>query len=422
MRRSLLSSFGFFLIFYSSLVTNRIYSFCFRKLILIKQGQTLLQIITKFASSYCQTIEGTARNIETTELCGGARICYIFHETFGRTLDSIHPLQGLTSLEILTAIRNATGPRPALFVPEVSFELLVKRQIRRLEEPSLRCVELVHEEMQRIIQHCGIEVQQEMLRFPQLHERIIDVVTQLLRRRLPTTNNMVENLVAIELSYINTKHPDFHDAQLVGTLVKNTLDDQRKQMTNRSLTPALQETLPKQDNNKKEQSIIANLMKTTNISGEGAAQGSQVNGNPATEENGQQSSSSASSAHFVASPAKPVNLLPEVPMATTLSRKLSPREQRDCEVIERLIKSYFLIIRKSIQDTVPKAIMHFLVNYVKDNLQSELVTHLYKHDQFNDLLSESEHIAIRRREAAEMLKALQKASLIISEIRETHMW
>lgn len=67
-------------------------------------------------------------------------------------------------MDILTAIRNATGPRPALFVPEVSFELLVKRQIRRIEEPSLRCVELIHEEMQRIIQHCGTEVQQEMLR------------------------------------------------------------------------------------------------------------------------------------------------------------------------------------------------------------------------------------------------------------------
>ena len=45
---------------------------------------------------------------------------------------------------------------------------------------------------------------------------------------------------------------------------------------------------------------------------------------------------------------------------------------------ERLIKSYFLIVRKNIQDSVPKAIMHFLVNYVQDNLQSELVSHLYK--------------------------------------------
>merc|ERR1711962_166940 len=152
----------------------------------IDKNTTLLQIITKFASSYVATLEGTSHYIETTELCGGARICYIFHETFGRTLDSIHPLTGLSNIDVLTAIRNATGPRPALFVPEVSFELLVKRQIRRLEEPSMRCIELVHEEMHRIIQHCGNEVQQEMLRFPKLHEKII----------------------AIELSYINTKHPD----------------------------------------------------------------------------------------------------------------------------------------------------------------------------------------------------------------------
>ncbi len=113
-----------------------------------------------------------------------------------------------------------------MFLPfsQVSFELLVKRQIRRLEEPSVRCIELVHEEMQRIIQHCGNEVQQEMLRFPRLHEKIIDVVTNLLRSRLPPTNTMVENIVSIELSYINTKHPDFHkDAVLAGTLMSTTL-------------------------------------------------------------------------------------------------------------------------------------------------------------------------------------------------------
>jgi len=48
-----------------------------------------------------------------------------------------------------------------------------------------------------------------------LHEKIVDVVTQLLRRRLPETNRMVENLVGIELAYINTKHPDFHEAGVI---------------------------------------------------------------------------------------------------------------------------------------------------------------------------------------------------------------
>ncbi|XP_072942245.1 dynamin-1-like protein isoform X8 [Epargyreus clarus] len=366
------------------------------------KSQTLLQIITKFASAYCSTIEGTARNIETTELCGGARICYIFHETFGRTLDSIHPLVGLTRMDILTAIRNATGPRPALFVPEVSFELLVKRQIRRLEDPSLRCVELVHEEMQRIVQHCGTEVQQEMLRFPRLHQRIVDVVTQLLRTRLPATNSMVENLVAIELAYINTKHPDFHrEAALVSGLLKSTdaYDEPRRaRQAAHSPVPHLFKQIPAitdgHDNKSPPQTNNSESPVTP-----------QVNGSPENK---------------VLTPQKPVNLLPEVPSHT--SRKLSDREQHDCDVIERLIKSYFYIVRKSIQDSVPKAVMHFLVNYVKDNLQSELVTHLYKSDQAESLLNESEHIAQRRREAADMLKALQRAGQIISEIRETHMW
>lgn len=72
--------------------------------------------------------------------------------------------------------------------------------------------------------------------------------------------------------------------------------------------------------------------------------------------------------------------------------------------IERLIRSYFLIVKKNIQDTIPKAIMHFLVNYIKDNLQSELVSSLYKKEELEFLLEESEHIAQRRNEASEMLQ------------------
>lgn len=367
-------------------------------------------------------------------------MCYIFHETFGKTLDSIHPLTGLTKMDILTAIRNATGPRPALFVPEVSFELLVKRQIRRLEEPSLRCVELIHEEMQRIIQHCGTEVQQEMLRFPKLHEKIVDVVTQLLRRRLPTTNVMVENLVQIELAYINTKHPDFHkDAALVPSLIKTDSQDPWGQVhqsgnppSRRALSrPAPQPPVPARPDhmhqnhnagethdqhhvNEHTSSWLSNILPPAANSNDPPVAGSIASESV-------ESSTTNTPTHGVLSPLKPVNLLPDVPINNN-SRKLTDKEQKDCDVIERLIKSYFYIVRKSIQDSVPKAIMHFLVNFVKDNLQSELVTHLYKSDSANELLNESDHISIRRKEASDMLKALTRANHIISEIRETHMW
>ncbi|XP_062404350.1 dynamin-1-like protein isoform X4 [Sardina pilchardus] len=365
------------------------------------KSATLLQLITKFATEYCNTIEGTAKYIETAELCGGARICYIFHETFGRTLESVDPLGGLTTIDVLTAIRNATGPRPALFVPEVSFELLVKRQVKRLEEPSLRCVELVHEEMQRIIQHCSNYSTQELLRFPKLHDAIVEVVTSLLRKRLPVTNEMVHNLVAIELAYINTKHPDFADAC---GLMNNNIEEQR-----RNRMRELPTAVPRDK--------AGGGAPGDQDGGTGNWRGMLKKG-----EDGMPDDRSRSQALMpLQSPQKghAVNLL-DVPVP--VARKLSAREQRDCEVIERLIKSYFLIVRKNIQDSVPKAVMHFLVNHVKDSLQSELVGQLYKSGLLDDLLTESEDMAQRRNEAADMLKALQKASQVIAEIRETHLW
>ncbi|XP_040295010.1 dynamin-1-like protein isoform X4 [Bufo bufo] len=397
------------------------------------KSATLLQLITKFAAEYCNTIEGTAKYIETSELCGGARICYIFHETFGRTLESVDPLGGLTTIDILTAIRNATGPRPALFVPEVSFELLVKRQVKRLEEPSLRCVELVHEEMQRIIQHCSNYSTQELLRFPKLHDAIVEVVTCLLRKRLPVTNEMVHNLVAIELAYINTKHPDFADACGV---MNNNIEEQRRNRIARDLPPP---AAPRDKSTKTQGPLAPASLEpspATSADTDGKAVPAVGTGDNIPDagtgnwrgmlkySKGEELSGEDRNRSAPALPASPqrghaVNLL-DVPVP--VARKLSAREQRDCEVIERLIKSYFLIVRKNIQDSVPKAVMHFLVNHVKDALQSELVGQLYKSNLLDDLLTESEDMAQRRNEAADMLKALQRASQIIAEIRETHLW
>lgn len=59
--------------------------------------------------------------------------------------------------------------------------------------------------------------------------------------------------------------------------------------------------------------------------------------------------------------------------------------------------------------------MHFLVNFVKDNLQSELVTHLYKSDRAEDFLNESDHISIRRREAADMLQVIPSRFYLLNE-------
>uniref|UniRef100_A0A914NCG6 dynamin GTPase n=1 Tax=Meloidogyne incognita TaxID=6306 RepID=A0A914NCG6_MELIC len=381
----------------------------------VDKNRTLLNIITHFSTAYNSTIDGTARNIETTELCGGARICYIFHETFTRALEDFDPLANLNKLDVLTAIRNATGLRPSLFIPEVSFELLVKKQIERLEEPAITCVDLVYEEMLRIVQHCGIEVQQEMQRFPFLYERIHEVINHVLSDRLPPTKEFVSNLVSIQLAYINTKHPEFaSDASLINSLQGASSDESVAIITElkakqlallyliwkmvqmaRLLFLANLRFIPT--------SIIKLISKNfIQIIGSIATQNRLMKTQILGEKNGTDGVLTRTD--------------------KTVRRPLSVREKRDIAVIERLIKGYFIIVRKSIQDLVPKAIMNFLVNNVKENLQSELVRRLYNADDLNTLLSESDAIAQKRAESAEMLKALNKANMVISEIRETHIW
>ena|ERR1700761_1059249 len=121
---------------------------------LTEQGALVLRLMTQFARDYVASIEGTSLEISTKELSGGARVYYIFHDVFGHVLESIDTTKNLDAQDIRTAIRNCTGPRPSLFVPEMAFDLLVKPQIKLLEAPSLRCVELVYEELVKICHNC----------------------------------------------------------------------------------------------------------------------------------------------------------------------------------------------------------------------------------------------------------------------------
>lgn len=54
--------------------------------------------------------------------------------------------------------------------------------------------------------------------------------------------------------------------------------------------------------------------------------------------------------------------------------------------------------------SVPKTVMHFLVNFVKEHLQSELVGQLYKQSLLQELLIESQETAQQRTEVAQMLE------------------
>lgn len=88
----------------------------------------------------------------------------------------------------------------------------------------------------------------------------------------------------------------------------------------------------------------------------------------------------------------------------------------ETSLIRSLIASYFSIVRQSIQDLIPKAIMHFLVNHTMQNVQNRLVASLYKPELFPDLLNEDEALVAERTRVKALLDAYKDAFKILSDV------
>ncbi|KAI7727977.1 hypothetical protein M8C21_002822, partial [Ambrosia artemisiifolia] len=169
-------------------------------------GALLLNILSKYSEAFSSMIEGKNEEMSTSELSGGARIHYIFQSIFVKSLEEVDPCEDLTDDDIRTAIHNATGPRSALFVPEVPFEVLIRRQIARLLDPSLQCARFIYDELIKMSHRCMVN---ELQRFPVLRKRIDDVLGNFLRDGLQPSETMIGHIVEMEMDYINTSHPNF---------------------------------------------------------------------------------------------------------------------------------------------------------------------------------------------------------------------
>ncbi|KAJ5909180.1 hypothetical protein N7495_001862 [Penicillium taxi] len=445
------------------------------------RGSLILQLMTRFASSFISSIDGTSSEISTKELCGGARIYYIFNDVFGNSLETIDPTHNLTISDIRTAIRNSTGPRPSLFVPELAFDLLVKPQIKLLESPAQRCVELVYEELIKICHTCG---SQELLRFPRLQGKLIEVVSDLLRERLGPCSGYVESLISIQRAYINTNHPNFPGAAAaMSSIIQNRQEEERKVILaeekrkrekrrmkelgaangtaedEETQNESKSQNLPTRSQSSKgarsmsphvsrnsENGITATLNGTTHPAGFGGSHtardsflnyffGKEGMQNPAAPP---QPAMSRSSGHNqersisqsirraeVRSPVLPPEdfTLPSEYGGESAAfphdnaePTLTEREVLETELIRRLISSYFQIVRETIADQVPKAIMHLLVNHSKDVVQNRLVSELYKEDLFGELLYEDDGIKAEREKCERLLDTYKEAAKIVGEV------
>ena len=111
-------------------------------------------MITTFGGDFDKSIEGSGSEISTSELSGGAKINRIFHERFPFELVKQEFDEKELRREITYAIKNIHGIRTGLFTPDMAFETIVKKQIQKLREPSLACVDMVVTELTNVVRKC----------------------------------------------------------------------------------------------------------------------------------------------------------------------------------------------------------------------------------------------------------------------------
>lgn len=386
---------------------------------------TLLHLLTGYASNFADAIDGRPRHpVATTELAGGARISYIFHDRFGAELSRMDAFEGLGPHEIRTALRNATGHRTPLFIPEAAFELLVRRQIHRFLKPSLSCVDMVYDELTRLAE--AVE-SSELARFHRLRVAVSDCTLKLLRERKVPTIEMVHNLVEMEMSYVNTWHPDFIGGKrAIGSLVSNNPAGPQQANHDPSMNNPANPARPDLPDSWVEKNLLgqATGQPVRGVAERGRRTGRNVVNTPSgtmgpggiimsTRQDGLSGMAGngiqgyGDDHHHSGSRGARAEVMTE-------------DQRQELEILKRLLDSYFNIVRKRVQDMVPKAIITFLVQKSKDQLQSTLVSKLYKPNTVDKLMVESGDTTQRRKDMKAIARMLEEALREVNEIRDVH--
>jgi len=347
----------------------------------------VLNIITEFTNEWRTVLEGNNRELSSTELSGGARISFVFHELYNGGVKAIDPFDQVKDVDIRTILYNSSGSSPALFVGTTAFEVIVKQQIERLEDPSLKCVSLVYDELVRILNN--LLNKPLYRRYPQLKEKVHNVVIAFFRKAMEPTNKLVKDLVAMECCYINTGHPDFLNGHRAMAIVNERHNPSRPVQVDPKTGKPLSQSTPTRAASP---SLGDNL--------------------------GSDSSSGGFFGSFFAAKNKKKAAAMEAPPPTLkASGNLSERENIEVEVIKLLISSYYKIVQRTLTDMVPKAIMLTLVQFTKDEMQRELLENMYRTDTLDDLLKESDYTIRRRKECTQMVESLSRASEIVSQVQ-----
>ncbi|KAA8595093.1 hypothetical protein FQN60_012228 [Etheostoma spectabile] len=468
-----------------------------------RKTKALLQMVQQFGVDFEKCIEGSGDQVDTSNLSGGAKINRIFHERFPFELVKMEFDEKELRKEISYAIKNIHGVRQAckqhitwrthlpslslclltcltgLFTPDLAFEAIVKKQIIKLKEPCLKCIDLVIQELINTVRQTGLFtpdlafeaiVKKQIIKlkdpclkcvdlvvtelaalirkcteklgsYPRLREETERIVTTYVRERDSKTKDQVAQqrttANATKKRVMPNQSDRERDAEKVIrrgwltiniSIMKGGSKDYWFVLTAESLSWYKDE----EEKEKKYMLPLDNL-KLRDVE-KGFMSSKHVFAIFNTEQRNvykdlrqielacdTQEDVDSWKASFLRAGVYPEKdqLESEDTMNSSDTVSMDPQLERQVETIRNLVDSYIGIVNKSIRDLMPKTIMHLMINSAKDFIHSELLAYLYSAGDQGSLMEESAEQAQRRDEMLRMYHALKEALVLIGDISTT---
>ncbi|KAJ6239076.1 dynamin [Anaeramoeba flamelloides] len=378
-----------------------------------KKPFVLTQLINHFTQSYIQEVDGKQLNQLTNNnsnnnnnnnglnqsinnninqinnnqiLPTKMHINHVFHKIFAEFINNINPRKNLLRNQVRILLTNTKGTKSTLFLPENSFELLVKKKIELLRKPALECSQRVLTVLIKAITR-SIKIK-ELERFPILKKKLIKKSTQFLKQLLQNTKEFVNDLIDIELAFIDTSHPDFIPPT---ELIKNNISVRNSQ--NDTVT---------------NQNYPNNIYKKKKLKPNKNKLGFKRNSNKNNKDKEKEKELLKIDNN---------NNFPMMKMPNEMKDPIiNENSEKEVELIMNLMENYFSIVKKKVQDTIPKSVMHFLITDSKSSLLKYLSEHLYNNEKIDYLLAEDEDVAKRRKICIKELEGFEKSSQILSQL------
>ncbi|CAH0722362.1 unnamed protein product, partial [Brenthis ino] len=419
--------------------------------------KAMLQMIQTLQTDFERTIEGSgSAQINTNELSGGAKINRLFHERFPFEIVKMEFDEKELRREIAFAIRNIHGIRVGLFTPDMAFEAIVKKQISRLKEPCLKCVDLVVQELSNVVRVCT----ERMSRYPRLREETERIIMSHVRSREQQCKDQLVLLVDCELAYMNTNHEDFIGFANLASSAQNQSENSAKTghralgnqvirkgymcihnlgimkggsrdywfvLTSESISWFKDEEEREKKymlplDGLKLRDLEQGFMSRRHMFALFNPEGRNVYKDYKQLELSCETQDDVDSwkASFLRAGVYPEKTSEaangDENSDTSGTSSMDPQLERQVETIRNLVDSYMRIVTKTTRDLVPKTIMMMIINNAKDFINGELLAHLYASGDQSQMMEESPEEALKREEMLRMYHACKEALHIIGDV------